>query len=82
MRGVIARLETEAAARERAIDEAFHRLAHLAADRAAFARAVRELPDAQLRDHVLRLDKRPTDLVVWRAVRPEAADPFTTDEES
>lgn len=30
----------------------------------------------------LRLDGRPTDLVVWRSVRPEAADPFTIDEEN
>ncbi|WP_251069848.1 T4 RnlA family RNA ligase [Streptomyces sp. ISL-96] len=83
VRGVIARLEAEAAARERAIDEAFGEVAHLAADRGAFARAVRKLPDAQIRAAMfLRLDGRPTDLVVWRAVRPEASDPFKTDEEN
>ncbi|WP_137991386.1 RNA ligase [Streptomyces vilmorinianum] len=84
VRGVIDRLEDEAAARERAIDEAYTRVAHLAADRGAFARAVRTLPvDQDVRSAMfLRLDGRPTDLVVWRAVRPEASDPFTTDVEN
>ncbi|MEU6985778.1 RNA ligase [Streptomyces sp. NPDC046324] len=84
VRGVIARLEDEAAARERAIDEAFTRVAHLAADRGAFARAVKSLPvDADLRSAMfLRLDGRPTDLFVWRAIRPEASDPFTNDVEN
>ncbi|MFD9030224.1 RNA ligase [Streptomyces sp. NPDC059567] len=84
VRGVIARLEDEAAAREQAIDEAYKRVTHLAADRGAFARAVKALPVApEIRSALfLRLDGRPTDLVVWRSVRPEAADPFTTDEEN
>ncbi|MGW7200761.1 RNA ligase [Streptomyces chryseus] len=83
VRGVIARLEAEAAALQDAIDEAFGELAALTGDRAAFARAVKELPDARIRAALfLRLDGRPTDLVVWRAVRPEASDPFTTDEEN
>ncbi|MGW7055450.1 T4 RnlA family RNA ligase [Streptomyces sp. NPDC054887] len=83
VRGVIARLEAEAAALERAIDEAYEKVARLAADRGAFARAVKVLPDARIRAAMfLRLDGRPTDLVVWRAVRPEASDPFTTDEEN
>ncbi|WOX20697.1 RNA ligase [Streptomyces solicathayae] len=84
VRGVVARLEEEAAAHERAIDEAYARVAHLAADRGAFARAVRELPvDPGVRSALfLRLDGKPTDLLVWRHVRPEASDPFTTDEEN
>ena len=44
VRGVIARLEDEAAARERAIEDAYASLAHLADDRGAFARAVKTLP--------------------------------------
>ncbi|MER5887952.1 RNA ligase [Streptomyces sp. NPDC001941] len=84
VRGVVAALEDEAAARERAIDEAYAPLAHLAADRGAFARAVKALPAApEVRSALfLRLDGRPTDLYVWRSVRPETAVPFTTDVES
>ncbi|MFJ6939758.1 T4 RnlA family RNA ligase [Streptomyces sp. NPDC101132] len=84
VRGVIARLEDAAAARERAIDEAYARVAHLAADRGSFARAVKTLPvDPEIRSALfLRLDGRPTDVLVWRSVRPEKADPFTTDQEN
>ncbi|XIE81416.1 RNA ligase [Streptomyces sp. SBR177] len=83
VRSVIARLEEEFTARERAVDEAYASLAHLAGDRAAFARAVRELPDGRLRSAMfLRLDGRRTDLMTWRALRPENADPFATDEEN
>lgn len=83
VREVIARFEDEAARRERAIDEAYASLAHLAADRGAFARAAKELTDRQVRAAVfLRLDGRPTELVTWRSVRPETADPFTNDEEN
>ncbi|MEU6890498.1 T4 RnlA family RNA ligase [Streptomyces sp. NPDC046557] len=83
VRAVIARLEDAAAQREHAIDEAFGALAHLAADRGAFARAAKALPDSRLRAALfLRLDGKQTELVTWRAVRPESADPFTTDEEN
>lgn len=82
VREVVARLEDAAAQRERAIDEAYAGLAHLAGDRAAFARAAKALPDRWIRAAMfLRLDGRSTELVVWRDVRPEASDPFTTDEE-
>ncbi|MGZ9935418.1 RNA ligase [Streptomyces sp. NC-S4] len=80
---VIERLESEAARRERAIDEAYAGLAHLAADRGAFARAVKALPDREVRAAMfLRLDGRSTELAVWRNVRPETSDPFTNDEEN
>ncbi|MFE7778226.1 RNA ligase [Streptomyces sp. NPDC057445] len=83
VRGVIARIEEEAARRERAIDEAFRSLAHLAGDRGAFARASRTLSDAAVRPAMfLRLDGRPTELVTYRSVRPEASDPFKSDEEN
>ncbi|MFJ8159563.1 RNA ligase [Streptomyces sp. NPDC096136] len=83
VREVIAGLEEEFARRERAIDEAYERFEHLADDRGAFARAVRELRDGDLRGAMfMRLDGRTTELVTWRAVRPETADPFTTDEEN
>ncbi|WP_328971982.1 RNA ligase [Streptomyces sp. NBC_00239] len=76
-------METAAARREAAVDEAFDALSPFAADRAAFARAAKALPDRGIRAAVfLRLDGRRTDLVGWRSVRPEAADPFTTDEEN
>ncbi|NUK32438.1 polynucleotide kinase [Streptomyces lunaelactis] len=83
VREVIARIERDAANRERAIDEAFESIAHLGGDRGAFARAAQALPDASIRSTMfLRLDGRPTELVTYRSLRPEAADPFTTDEEN
>ncbi|MFF5484158.1 RNA ligase [Streptomyces virginiae] len=83
VREVIERLESEAALRERAIDEAYAGLAHLAADRGAFARAVKALPEREVRAAMfLRLDGRSTELAVWRNVRPETSDPFTNDEEN
>ncbi|MFD5771223.1 T4 RnlA family RNA ligase [Streptomyces sp. NPDC127049] len=83
VRSVVAGLEEAYAARERAIDEAYAGLAPLAADRGAFARAAKQLSDPGLRSAMfLRLDGRPTDLFVWRSLRPETADPFTTDEEN
>ncbi|MFD4742056.1 RNA ligase [Streptomyces virginiae] len=83
VREVIERLESEAALRERAIDEAYAGLAHLAADRGAFARAVKALPEREIRPAMfLRLDGRSTELAVWRNVRPETSDPFTNDEEN
>lgn len=82
VREVIDRLEGEAARHEQAVDEAYAGLAHLAADRGAFARAVRELDDRRIRAAMfLRLDGRPTELTTWRHVRPETGDPYTTDEE-
>ncbi|MFF2195481.1 RNA ligase [Streptomyces sp. NPDC058157] len=83
VREVIAGLEEEFERREREIDDTYKRFAHLADDRGAFARAVREVPDGDLRGAMfMRLDGRTTELVTWRAVRPATADPFTTDEEN
>ncbi|MFJ5547989.1 RNA ligase [Streptomyces sp. NPDC093225] len=83
VRGLIEGLEKSFAERERAIDEAYASLAHLAADRGAFARAVRELPDRDVRAAVFqRLDGRSTELLTWRRIRPAAADPFKNDEEN
>ncbi|CAL9605028.1 hypothetical protein SUDANB120_05520 [Streptomyces sp. enrichment culture] len=83
VRGVIDRLEEEAARRERAVDEAFRELAHLASDRGAFARAAKALPDGGIRAALfLRLDDRPTGLLIWRQIRPQASDPFKHDEEN
>ncbi|MFG3041000.1 RNA ligase [Streptomyces sp. NPDC048330] len=83
VRALIAGFEDAAARRERALDEAYARLAPLADDRAAFARAAAGEPDRGLRAALfLRLDGRPTDLLVWRQIRPEATDPFTRDEEN
>ncbi|MFF9049931.1 RNA ligase [Streptomyces erythrochromogenes] len=82
VREVIAGLEEAAARHERAIDEAYAGLGHLTADRGAFARAVAQLPDRAVRPAMfMRLDGRPTELTTWRRVRPDAADPYITDEE-
>ncbi|MFD5144463.1 RNA ligase [Streptomyces sp. NPDC058401] len=84
VRSVIERLEAEAVLRELAIDEAYASLSHLAADRGAFARAVKAtVRDSGVRGALFqRLDGRTTELVTWRQVRPEASDPFTHDEEN
>ncbi|MEU6933822.1 RNA ligase [Streptomyces sp. NPDC046374] len=83
VRTVIAGLEDAFAERENAIDTAYAALAPLGGDRGAFARAAKELPDPSLRSALfLRLDGRPTELLTWRSLRPETADPFTTDEEN
>ena len=83
VRGVVAGIDKQVEDRERAIDEAFRSLAHLAGDRGAFARAVRELPDAAVRPAMFqRLDGRSTVLVTYRSTRPEASDPFKNDEEN
>ncbi|CAM5242150.1 hypothetical protein GCM10010329_44630 [Streptomyces spiroverticillatus] len=83
VRGVIERLEAALADRERAIDEAYATISHLGGDRAAFARAAQALPDRAVKAAMFqRLEGRPTDLVVWRALKPVAADPFKTDEDS
>ncbi|MFE1773142.1 RNA ligase [Streptomyces sp. NPDC059008] len=80
---VIARIEKDVADREQAIDEAYRSLAHLAGDRGAFARAAQALPDAAVRPAMFqRLDGRPTELVTYRSLRPEASDPFKNDEEN
>lgn len=83
VREVIGGLEAAAAERERAVDEAYAGLAHLADDRGAFARAAAGVPDRGLRAALfLRLDGRPTDLLLWRRLRPEATDPFAHDQEN
>lgn len=83
VREVISRLEAAAADRERAVDEAYTHLAHLAGDRGAFARAAADVTDRGLRAALfLRLDGRPTDLLVWRQLRPETTDPYTHDQEN
>lgn len=83
VREVIARIEKDVADRERAIDDAYRTLTPLGGDRAAFARAVKALPDPAVRPAMfLRLDGRPTELVTYRSVRPVASDPFKNDEEN
>lgn len=83
VREVIARIDAQVAERELAIDEAYRTIAHLAGDRGAFARAAQALPDPAVRPAMFqRLDGRPTELMTYRSVRPEAADPFTSDEEN
>ncbi|MFJ3876296.1 RNA ligase [Streptomyces sp. NPDC090077] len=83
VREVVAGLEEAFARREREVDEAFGALAHLTGDRGAFARAAKEIRDGKIRAAMFtRLDGRSTELVSWRAVRPETADPYTTDEEN
>lgn len=82
VRGVAARVEQQAADKERAIDAAYDLIKHLGPDRGEFARAAQGVKDSTVRAALfLRLDQRPTDLLVWRSTKPEASDPFKNDEE-
>jgi RNA ligase len=83
VRGVITRIERDVADRERAIDAAYRSIAHLAGDRAVFARAAQAQLDAAVRPAMFqRLEGRTTELITYRSLRPEAADPFKNDEEN
>ncbi|GHB54312.1 hypothetical protein GCM10010331_47360 [Streptomyces xanthochromogenes] len=83
VKGVAARLDAQAAEPARLAAERFGEIAHLAQDRGAFARAAQRIPDSTVRAAVFQLlDGRDIDLMIWRSVKPTAADPFTNDEES
>ncbi|MET9359347.1 RNA ligase [Streptomyces sp. NPDC006632] len=80
---VAARLDGRAAELARLAERRFDEIAHLAQDRGAFARAARLIPERTVRAAVFHLlDGRGIDLMIWRAVKPAAANPFTNDEES
>lgn len=82
VRGVVARLGRQVLERELQVTVAYDSIAHLGHDRGAFARAAQQLDDRTVRSAMfLRLDSRPTDLLVYRSLRPEGSDPFKTDEE-
>ncbi|MFF3975366.1 RNA ligase [Streptomyces sp. NPDC055808] len=82
VRGVTARLDARAAEPARLAAERFGEIAHLAQDRGAFARAAQRIGDRTVRAAVFQLlDGRDIDLMIWRSVKPAAADPFTNDEE-
>jgi RNA ligase len=82
VRGVAERLVLAAGDRARDIDTEFGKIAHLGKNRGDFARAAQPITDSGIRAAMfLRLDDRPTDLHVWRAIKPEASDPFKNDEE-
>ncbi|MCT9088622.1 T4 RnlA family RNA ligase [Streptomyces sp. ASQP_92] len=83
VRSVVARLDAQAAERAGTAAEGFGELAHLAEDRGAFARGAQRIADRTVRAAVFQLlDGRDIDLMIWRSVKPTAADPFTNDEES
>lgn len=81
-RGVAARVRTEAAATSATIESAYALIKHHGADRGQFARAAQQIPDGAIRAAMfLRLDGRPIDLHVWRAIKPEASDPFKKEDD-
>lgn len=83
VRSVAARLEHEARALDaRAVNE-YAAIAHLSGDRGEFARAAQHIGHQGVRACMfLHLDGRPTDLHLWRAVKPEASAPFVADDET
>jgi RNA ligase len=82
VRSVVAALDERAARVRAQIDAAFGLIVHLGDDRAKFARAAQGIGDRTVRAAMfLRLDGRPTDLAVWRSIKPAPSDPFKADEE-
>ncbi|MFJ8309950.1 MULTISPECIES: T4 RnlA family RNA ligase [unclassified Streptomyces] len=83
VRAVSARLEGQAAELAALAEERFREIAHLAADRGAFARAAQQIRERTVRAAVFQLlDGRDLGPMIWRTVKPTAADPFKNDEES
>ncbi|MEV5946366.1 T4 RnlA family RNA ligase [Streptomyces sp. NPDC051993] len=83
VRAVSARLDNQAAELAALAGERFREIVHLAADRGAFARAAQQIQERTVRAAVFQLlDGHDIDLMIWRSVRPTAADPFKNDEES
>ncbi|MFG1807199.1 RNA ligase [Streptomyces sp. NPDC049040] len=83
VRSVVAGLEARAEDMTRAIRDTYRGIAQLAGDRGGFARAARQATtDPSVHAAMFRLlNGKSTDLLVWRAVRPAAADPFRSDGE-
>lgn len=83
VKSVAARLEFQARTLDARVVNEFDALAHLAADRGAFARAVQAIDNPGVRAAMfLRLDGKPTGLHLWRAIRPETAAPYVADDEA
>lgn len=81
VRGVVARLESQSADLDVAIAAAYAEISHLGENRGAFARAAQRFDHDVRAALFLRLDGRPTDLHVWRAIKPGPSAPFKQDEE-
>lgn len=81
VRGILARLDTEASDLGARIDAVYDALAHLGADRGEFARAAQSHDSGVRAALFLRFDGRPTDLHVWRAIKPGPSAPFKDDDE-
>lgn len=82
VKSVAARLEFQARQLQaRNVDE-YAKVAHLADDRGAFARAAQSIDNPAVRACMfLMLDSRPTGLHLWRAIRPETTAPYVADNE-
>jgi RNA ligase len=64
------------------IDDAFGVAYDTTGNRAAFARAAQQISDRTVRAGMfLQLDGKLVDTLIWKAIRPEASDPFRNDEE-
>lgn len=82
VRSVVGRLERELDAVEVLVSHEFERIAHLGVDRGEFARAAQGIEHPAVRACMfLMLDGRPTGLHLWRAIKPDTAAPFRTDDE-
>lgn len=83
VRSVVSRLEEQAVVLAERVTEEYARIAPLAGDRGEFARAAQGINGQAVRACMfLKLDGRPVDLHLWRAIKPEASSPFVSDDEA
>ncbi|MGJ5831375.1 RNA ligase [Streptomyces ossamyceticus] len=82
VKSVAARLDEQAGVLTERVAEEYAAIAHLAGDRGEFARAAQHIDSPAVRACMfLMLDSRPTELHLWRAIRPEATAPYVADDE-
>jgi len=83
VRKVVADLDRQAGELSGIVRATYDTLAHLTGDRGEFARAAQQattIPTVRAAMFHL-LDGKAVDLLIWRAIKPAAADPFKNDEE-
>jgi RNA ligase len=83
VKSVAARLDFQARQLHARVTREYAAIAHHGHDRGTFARWAQQIDDPAVRACMfLLLDGKPTGLHLWRAIRPEAAAPYVTDDDA
>lgn len=83
VRAVVARLEEHVDVLTERVADEYNKIAHLSGDRGVFARAAQAIDGQAVRACMfLKLDGRPIDLHLWRAIKPEATTAYVADDET